>query len=139
MHRACWTLTAIVLPLLLALPLQAAVYRWVDDDGLVQYADHPPTGVDAELIDPDAGIADEVEDPEPTLETSAEDEDGDADDDDTPRTLDEYCDKVRTQLETLDSSEEVGMTNDEGELQRLSEEERAEHRGALQEQLDQNC
>lgn len=135
MHRACWSITAASLALLLALPVQAAVYRWVDDNGVVQYADYPPAGVDAELVDPDAGIADTVEDPEPPLDT----DEGDEADDDMPRTLDEYCDQIRVQLETLDSSEQVGMATEDGEIQPLSEDERAEHRNALQEQLDQNC
>lgn len=139
MARSFWSMTATSLALLLALPAQAAVYRWVDDDGVVQYGDYPPAGIEAELIDPGAGIADEVADPQPTLEPETE-ADAAADSDDAmPNTLEEFCDEVRAQLETLDSSEQVGMANEDGEIEPLSDDERAEHRNALQQQLDQSC
>jgi len=37
--------------LITSIALGASVYRWVDDTGMVHYADTPPEGVEAELVE----------------------------------------------------------------------------------------
>lgn len=137
MHLRTWPfqLLPAALALVLALPAHADVYRWVDEDGVTQYSEHPPPDTDAERVDTTAGIA---EDPEPP---AAPDDDTAADDaeDDEPQTVEEFCDQVREQLEIVESDDDVRVETEGGELEPLEGDELEARRDALREQLEQHC
>jgi len=135
--------TAIALAMLLATTAGFAdIYRWVDEDGVTQYGDYPPAGVEAKRIDADAGIADPVEqaDDDVADERSGADEASEqAAADDGPRTVEEFCSRVRDQLELVESDRDVRIETEGGELEPLEGERRAERREALRAQLAQAC
>lgn len=108
------------------------VYRWLDDDGQVQYGAVPPQGVDATRVDLRAsGSGDDTEAGGETAErtgdrSSAVDDDEADDARPDPDGLRAECRQIRRDLETLrESDTNRRFQREDGEVVRFSEEELA--------------
>lgn len=138
MSRPLWSLLFLLPALLVLAPAHAEVYRWVDDDGVTHYSAYPPPDSDAELIDMESGIAAEPEPPPAADDDPDESTQADAGDDE-PRTVEEFCERVREQLAIVESDREVRVETAGGELEPLQGEAREQRREALRQQIAQHC
>ncbi len=134
-------IAALAAALVLA-PAAAAqsVYKWVDEDGVTHYAQHPPDTGDAQLIDPEnaAPPPSEPEAPETESAESGADE-TDSADSELPSSMSEYCDQMRQRVDTLAGDAALQIRQDDGNLQELSDEQRAERLERARSQIDQHC
>ncbi len=149
---ACATL---VFALLMAQALQAATYRWVDDDGVVNYSERKPQGVPEERIAvvalrsaPSSAPADPapVETPSPDeLTPDQRDMLAELEAQETERQAtiaqirQENCQKSRDMLERLTVRSRIRVTMPDGTQRALPEEERQERIEQAQMGIVRNC
>lgn len=126
----------LLLPLLTPVAEAARTYKWVDENGVTHYTQYPPPDQEADVIEPRIGV--------PT--GSGADDDGAAetasaaDGEDTgPKTMEAYCQQLRQQLETLNSSGNVRVRQEDGTLAPLEGEARAAKRAEIASSISQNC
>lgn len=120
------------------------VYKWVDDNGVTHYAQQPPAHGEAQLIDP-------ADSPRPPAEPQSDDDTAaaddastdaasdDSDDSELPSNMSEYCQQMRERAETLAGDAPLQIRQDDGNLQKLSDEQRAERLEQTRSQIDQHC
>ena len=149
----------LVAGLLLVTPAHAEdIYKWLNDDNQVQYTQMPPPhGIKAIRIqrsavpdeaDIEEGETDEADyapetDAEDTAEASGDDEeadDGETTDRDAEiaKAMQENCDNARKNLKSLNKGQ-VRYINPEGEVIRLTEEERQERIAEANTQIKLLC
>lgn len=132
--------------LALAAPAMAgSIYKWVDAQGVTHFGTKPPQGVQAERINP---IISQPSTP-PQRSQPVQDE-GDQEKQKEVETdvkakiaadqeaLESYCLQVRTNLVQLQNNPRVRI-EEEGELRRLSEEERQAKIEEAQKAISENC
>lgn len=132
-------ITCLLLLLVIAPTLHADIWRWVDEDGVTQYAQNPPPGVDAERVQPGMGIAPDPDPAATTADAEGADDAATAEANDEPRTMEEFCATIEEQLALLDSGQDVRVEGEDGQLQPLEGEARERRRAALQQQFDRHC
>lgn len=131
--------TAVLTALLAVAPiaLSQSVYKWVDDDGVTQYTQQPPASGDAELIDPERSAPPPDT---PTPDRADADDEAESDSDrELPGSVSEYCEEMRGRAETLASDAPLQIGDDDGNLQELSGEQRAERLEQARSQIEQHC
>jgi len=116
--------------------LATKVYKWVDENGVPHFSEHPPKNVQATQINPRTGHSDPVfygssssassEASDPNLVTQQEYDQ-------------ERCDVARKNMETLRNFGRVKFKGEDGEFQFLTEEEREIRIQRNQEAIDEAC
>lgn len=144
-HRRTAILAPVrALALVFVLPLAPAaaaqgIYKWVDEDGVTQYTQQPPASGNAQLIDPDRSSRS----PEPPqaqeADASAEDEDTGDGDSELPSSMSEYCEEMRERADTLAGDAPLQIQQDNGDLQELTDDQRAERLERARSQIEQHC
>lgn len=115
----------------------ARTYKWVDEDGVTHYSQYPPPEGEAEIIEPGIGV------PTGTVEGDSEAESAGTDeaagDGDGPETMEAYCNQLQEQEQMLAGDRDVRVRQEDGSLEPLSGDARAEKRAEVQQQIDQHC
>lgn len=128
------------------------IYRWVDDNGVVQYSDTPPTDQKAGTVTvPSQDAAPAPAAPPTPAPTPAKAPAGAADDD-TPTLSDaqqaevariraENCKRARSNLAYLQSNPPNRLlnTDDTGTVYRMTEEEHSERMRTARRVIGENC
>jgi hypothetical protein len=148
-------LTLCLLPVLLG----AGVYRWVDDNGVVNYSQLKPEGIDAELVT--AGTGQRVPTPAST-QTASSDAPADPNDDrdlnesqremlrdlraaeearqqEVARIREANCQQSRDVLQRLTSRGRIRVVGEDGQERVLPEEERQSRIDEAQRAVAANC
>ena len=137
--------------LLLAMSVTAMasqVYKWVDAQGVTHFSAQPPQGQDATSVNtaappPKPAVAEEKK-AAPTFESIADPEQAAIDEkvkqDIAAKEVErkKYCADVRTNLSQLENNPRV-RTEVDGEVRRLSEEERQSRISEAQKAIAENC
>jgi hypothetical protein len=125
--------------------LAAPVYKWVDADGQTHFGSLPPEGIQAERVNTSI--------PSPLSAEVAAEEPAQTDDAPTQEAIEAkvkqdvaaeqealltYCTELRTNLAQLQNNPRL-RTQENGEMRRLTEEERQERIGKTQAALEENC
>ncbi|MBS7661954.1 DUF4124 domain-containing protein [Pseudomonas lalucatii] len=138
-------LTSSLLLALSATAMASQVYRWVDAQGVTHFGAQPPQGAQATTINTAAPPPKPAEaQAAPTFQSIADPEQA-AIDEKVKREVaakeaerKQYCESIRTNLAQLQNNPRVRIEVD-GEVRRLSEEERQERIGAAQKSIADNC
>lgn len=137
------TLLLLSLALLANAPAQASsIYKWVDSQGNTHFSSQPPSNAQATTVNPRIASA-STKEPTPALETPI----------DPQKEIDEevkqkvaehekerqaYCQTQRTNLAQLRNNPRV-QVEDQGQMKRLTEEERQEKIQAIEKSLADEC
>ncbi len=144
-------LWGLALGLALAAPLQAAeIYKWVDEEGVTHYSQQPPPSGDADRVGvdtpPDEEIAREREEMEETgerLEAQREqrrEAEQQAQENAAERERrQQRCADLRASLQKLTENRRLLVPDEEGNVRRLSEEERQQRVAERRRQIDEQC
>ena len=126
-----------------AAPAQTRIYKWIDDDGVTHYTQHPPPEGEAVVMDPDTGTS--TRPPKPSRPATGGGAEAD-DDEETaaggsgdPETIEEYCAQIRERVQLLAGDEPVRLKRDDGTLQTLEGEAREARRTELEAQIAEHC
>ncbi|MFI8384667.1 DUF4124 domain-containing protein [Pseudomonas sp. NPDC079086] len=141
-------ITSSLLLAMSATAMASQVYKWVDAQGVTHFSAQPPQGQDADSINtatppPKPAVAEEKK-AAPTFESIADPEQAAIDEkvkqDVAAREVErkKYCEDVRTNLAQLQNNPRVRVDVD-GELRRLSEEERQSRISETQKSIAENC
>ncbi|WP_439886286.1 DUF4124 domain-containing protein [Pseudomonas sp. MBLB4123] len=140
--------TLLLSSLLLALSAPAMagqVYKWVDAQGVTHFGAQPPQGAQATSINTATPPPKPAEpQPAPTFKNIADPEQAAIDKKVKQEVAakeaerKQYCDSMRNSLAQLQNNPRVRIEED-GEVRRLSEEERQERIGAAQKSIADNC
>ncbi|MFP6862619.1 DUF4124 domain-containing protein [Pseudomonas sp.] len=141
-------ITSSLLLAMSATAMASQVYKWVDAQGVTHFSAQPPQGQDADSINtatppPKPAVAEEKK-ATPTFESIADPEQAAIDEkvkqDVAAREVErkKYCEDVRTNLAQLQNNPRVRVDVD-GELRRLSEEERQSRISETQKSIAENC
>ncbi len=136
--------------LLCTLTAQAAMYRWVDENGVTQYSQTPPPAQDADKLKPPPPPAESPQEARRRLDLQLQQiddrrEDRELADEERRRKEEERriarknCDSARTNLENLQSASRRLVRMHDGSYKRLTEEERQERMQKAREQIETNC
>jgi len=126
---------------------QSHHYRWTDEQGETVYSDRPPpTGVDYEIVSSTSSFSRAVKSHQDALasESAAEAEeagaaDAPADQQARKKATEEFCEKARANLETLNGSARIVIRTEAGETRALSEEEIEEQKRTTRSQITSYC
>jgi hypothetical protein len=141
-------ITSSLLLAMSATAMASQVYKWVDAQGVTHFSAQPPQGQDADSINtatppPKPAVAEEKK-AAPTFESIADPEQAAIDEkvkqEVAAREVErkKYCEDVRTNLAQLQNNPRVRVDVD-GELRRLSEEERQSRISETQKSIAENC
>jgi len=141
-------ITSSLLLAISATAMAGQVYKWVDDKGVTHFSAQPPQGQEATTINtalpaPKPTPA-EAAKPAPTFESIANPEqaaiDAKVKQDVAAKEAErkKYCEEVRTNLAQLQNNPRLRMEV-EGEVRRLSEEERQARIAETQKSITDNC
>lgn len=118
---------------------QSVVYKWVDERGVSQYTQTPPTGRNYETVRMGTGGQRSTE-PEAEAESTAEPGAANPVSTAADQERQEYCDAARRNLETLESDQAVMLEAEEGgEPAMLDDAQRAEQMQVAQRQVTLFC
>jgi hypothetical protein len=138
-------LTSSLLLALSATAMASQVYKWVDAQGVTHFGAQPPQGQQATSINT---AAPQPKPAEPEATTTFENE-TDPEQEAIDRKVKQqvaaqeaerkkYCESVRTNLAQLENNPRVRVETD-GEVRRLTEEERQQRIGEAQKAIADNC
>ncbi|MEN1727005.1 MAG: DUF4124 domain-containing protein [Pseudomonadota bacterium] len=129
---------------------QDEIYKWVDENGVTHFSARPPEGVEYERISTEGDRRERVA--PRTVGDEDMDDDTAAEGDDLLPTLSEVevtqpdpelvaerCEQARTNLGWLTQRVRISVENDEGEVERISEEERQRLISENQTFMDEWC
>ncbi|MBU1283320.1 MAG: DUF4124 domain-containing protein [Gammaproteobacteria bacterium] len=141
-------ITSSLLLAMSATAMASQVYKWVDAQGVTHFSAQPPQGQDADSINtatpPPKPAVTEEKKAAPTFESIADPEQAAIDEkvkqDVAAKEVErkKYCEDVRTNLAQLQNNPRLRMEVD-GELRRLSEEERQSRISETQKSIAENC
>ena len=148
---------AICLGLALATTAAAEVYRWTGDNGEVHFGSNPPMDVDAERVEQrmdsrpanddadssdDAAASEEDEDAA-AADDQAEEDDAEASDDqgdgENNQELAEACDAAEQSRDVYSDESVRRVRTPDGEVERITPEEREERLEEATSFLDEHC
>lgn len=141
-------ITSSLLLAMSATAMASQVYKWVDAQGVTHFSAQPPQGQDATSVNtaappPKPAVAEEKK-AAPTFESIADPEQAAIDEkvkqDIAAKEAErkKYCADVRTNLSQLENNPRV-RTEVDGEVRRLSEEERQSRISEAQKAIAENC
>jgi len=134
--------------LVAATPLYAAIYKWVDDNGVTHYTQQPPPGGDAIQINPAVPPSSDQGTDNAGSDAAAQGQDGTSPDDtnsesssedDSNRTMEAYCKELRNQAQLLASDRSVREKQSDGTLVKLEGKAREQRLAELRGQIEQHC
>ena len=138
-----------LLSVTIALPALAGsntYYQWRDERGTVHHSDKaPPKGVDYEVVSTDSGMkrivnADEGVVPLETEPTVGNEFKPIKKEPDNPAEQNPMlCERAQKDLETLTTSEQVAVRNDQGEVRYLQDQEIEVERFRAQKTIERHC
>ena len=141
-------ITSSLLLAMSATAMASQVYKWVDAQGVTHFSAQPPQGQDATSINtatpPPKPAAAEEKKAAPTFESIADPEQAAIDEkvkqDIAAKEVErkKYCADVRTNLSQLENNPRVRV-DVEGEVRRLTEEERQSRISEAQKAIAENC
>lgn len=154
-------LPALVLGVALATSAGAEIYRWTDDSGQVHYGGNPPANVDTEVVDNPArepagesgnnetraeadeaegGSGDEGADDGAAEQDddNSEQADSNADEEDNAQ-LAEACDTARQNAEVFGDESVRRVRTEDGEVERITPEQREQRLEEAQSFIDEHC
>lgn len=113
--------------------VQAAIYKWTDQNGRINYTESPPPGIDAERVDTVTGTSTTIAERERArqrleqmtvgLDQSADSPEQTTDPADIAQQQKEACDSMRRNLAVLNTGGQLRTQNEQGELYYMSEED----------------
>lgn len=130
---------------LLANPSFAAkIYKWVDEDGITHFSEHPPKNTQTTVIKPKVGHSEPVNydsgapaDDKTAAEAAAQRQ---AEEDLAQALKDPTrCEAARKNMETLQNFGRVKVKGEDGEFHYLSPEEQQERIQSTQQAIDESC
>ncbi|MDR7025788.1 MAG: DUF4124 domain-containing protein [Pseudomonadales bacterium] len=141
-------ITSSLLLAMSATAMASQVYKWVDAQGVTHFSAQPPQGQDATSVNtaappPKPAVAEDKK-AAPTFESIADPEQAAIDEkvkqDIAAKEVErkKYCEDVRTNLAQLQNNPRVRVDVD-GEVRRLSEEERQSRISEAQKAIAENC
>ena len=141
-------ITSSLLLAMSATAMASQVYKWVDAQGVTHFSAQPPQGQDATSVNtaappPKPAVAEDKK-AAPTFESIADPEQAAIDEkvkqDIAAKEVErkKYCADVRTNLSQLENNPRV-RTEVDGEVRRLSEEERQSRISEAQKEIAENC
>ena len=123
-----------------------AYYQWRDERGTVHHSDKaPPKGVDYEVISTDSGLKRIVKAEEGVVPLETEPTVGNEfkqikkNPDDPAEQNPILCERAQKDLETLTTSEEVAVRNEQGEVRYLDDQEIEVERFRAQKMIERHC
>lgn len=121
------------------------IYKWVDGQGNVHFGSQPPEGQDAASVNPNISQPKVAAPAPPTLKTEKQDEEQEKLDQqarsqaaEREEELKVYCERIRKDLAQMKASPRVRV-EENGELRRLTEEERQERITKSEASIKENC
>lgn len=120
-------------------------YKWVDEDGVTHYSQHPPPDREAEIIEPSIGKPVDAEgsvaapDAPETEGTDAGGESGGETAEGAPEDMEAYCNQLRRQDQMLADQGEVSVRREDGSLEPLEGDARAARRAEIQQRIEMHC
>lgn len=128
----------------------AAVYKWVDEDGVVQYAQTPPPGVQTQEIAPPpppsssaAPVGRELQERLDAFNKRREErlrrEQESTEEREFREKLTADCQRIRENLAVLSNSPRVVEQLDDGTRVAMTDQRRAEKTQLFQKQFDEHC
>ncbi|SFI97256.1 protein of unknown function [Pseudomonas guineae] len=141
-------ITSSLLLAISATAMASQVYKWVDAQGVTHFSAQPPQGQEATSINTAAAqpkpVASDEKKAAPTFESIADPEQAAIDKKVKQQIAakeakrKKYCEDVRTNLAQLQNNPRVRIDVD-GEVRRLSEEERQSRISEAQKSINENC
>jgi len=148
------TLAASVLIMMVGLGMDPAfgqeeIYKWVDETGVTHFSARPPEGVEYQRITTRNNVVSTV-----APRTVGETENVDSDDSDgsavpelpevnrqqpDPELVAERCDEARTNLSLITQRVQINRENEQGEIERMDEDERQSMIAETQAFIDEWC
>ena len=133
---------------LLALSANASagqIYKWTDAQGNVHFGSQPPEGQQASAVNPNISQPKAPTQPKPSTTAGAQDEVQEKLDRAARKEAAEkeaerktYCDRIRQDLAQMKANPRVRI-EDNGELRRLTEEERQDRISKSEASIKENC
>jgi len=139
--------------LLLALAptvMAAQVYKWVDAQGITHFGAQPPEGTEAATVNTNAAQPKTSNFPppaaaKPTLPPSVDEKQKAADEKVRQQVAQEeaerlkQCDKLRSDVAQLKNNPRIRVDDGNGDLRRITEEERQDRIAASEKSIRENC
>lgn len=124
------TLMALTLGLLSSLATAEQMYRWVDDQGIAQFAQQPPQSRSYQRVDivtapaPGGTLRAPATLSEPEAPSAKPGQNQAANDKAMQAQRQEQCGQLQANLRTLETNPRLSRTNDAGEVERIGEDQR---------------
>ena len=134
--------------LLAAPPLAAAqYYKWVDEDGVTHYTQNPPPESANATIEADAATLPASTPDAPPADAGGDGASGDDEseqageegDDEGPKTVAQFCERMRAEEQKLASDRPVRTKQADGSLKPLEGEARQQRLQQVRGQIQQHC
>lgn len=124
--------------LLIGSPAMAAkVYKWVDENGVVNFSAHPPKDTQSTVIRPKTGHSEPVTYDTPGQTT--QEQPAAANTAQQSRKDPERCEISRKNMDVLRTFGRVRVPNEDGSFHYLTEEEQQEKLKTTQQAIDESC
>ncbi|HTF84513.1 MAG TPA: DUF4124 domain-containing protein [Cellvibrio sp.] len=121
----------------------AKVYKWVDENGVTHFSEHPPKNTQTEVIKPKTGHSEPVnyESAAPTNNADAAATAQQQAEEDVARALKDptRCAVARKNMETLQNFGRVKVKGEDGSFHYLTPEEQQERIRSTQQAIDESC
>ena len=137
--------------LFIVTPLNAGqVYKWVDEDGVTQYGERPPSNKDYSTVKTYGNSPSGAKAANERLDTQRKDQ---ADSkkkavnyekekkirDENAKVLAENCNSAKANLKTIEDNARIRIVGEDGEFRYLSEEEKQAQMNTAKEVIKENC
>jgi hypothetical protein len=134
--RSIYAIVFCLIGMVIGSPAMAAkVYKWVDENGVVNFSEHPPKNTPTTVIRPNTGHSEPVTyaTPGQPVPQAA------ADTAQQSRKDPERCEISRKNLEVLRSFGRVRVPNEDGSFHYLTEQEQQERLQTTQKAIEESC
>lgn len=138
MRLSCLTLIFLAGALSASPSMAAKVYKWVDENGVTNFSEHPPKNVKSQVIRPNTGHSEPVNYDTPSAEQSTEQVEPQAQPQASLKNA-ERCANAQKNLTTLQNFGRVRVPNPDGSFHYLTEDEQRERLLETQEIIDETC
>jgi hypothetical protein len=134
--RSIYLIVFCLIGMLIGSPAMATkVYKWVDEDGVVNFSEHPPKNTATTLIKPKTGHSEPVTYATPGQAAPQ----AEVDTGQQSRKDPERCEISRKNLEVLRSFGRVRVPNEDGSFHYLTEQEQQERLQTTQKAIEESC
>lgn len=137
MRLSCITALLLAGALVTAPAMAAKVYKWVDENGVTNFGEHPPKNANAQIIKPNTGHSEPVNYDTPATEQPAAPVQ--AEEPQASLKSPDRCEIAQRNLKTLQNFGRVRVPNEDGSFHYLTEEEQQERLKETQQAIDESC